>query len=354
MRHQKLVGLLFLLWLPFSSLAIEVKSNAPQTYVVVKGDTLWDIAGMFLDDPWQWPELWRNNTDISNPHLIYPGDLLRLIFNEDGEAQIVVERSSNKPIIKLTPQGRVEQKAIPIDVLPYEIIRPYIENAAIMDQVQYDSLPYILGNHEGTERFVSGDHVLGKASRSGDTHFDVIRQQNIIKDTNGNKLGVQVRHVSQAIATDDDLGKQQLVKIVDGLIETKRGDRLIPANKAVAQDMQLVGADKQRGFLVDSLEQHGLLGKLDVVVIDLGSSQVMPGTVMGVYNKGPNIVDGEAPKYINESNLVISAFERDGEIVQPAVKIGELVVFKTFEKASYALLTKASNFIRRGAIVANP
>lgn len=354
MRHQKLVGLLFLLWLPFSSLAVEVKSNAPQQYVVVKGDTLWDIAGMFLDEPWLWPELWRNNTDISNPHLIYPGDQLTLIFDEQGEAQIVLERAPNKPLIKLTPQGRVEQKVVPIDVLPYETIRPYIENAAIMDQVQYDSLPYILGNHEGTERFISGDHVLGKASRAGGTRFDVIREQNVIKDTHGNTLGIQVRHVSEAVATDDDLGREQLVKIVDGLIETKRGDRLQPIEDKLPQDMQLVGADTQRGFLVDSLEQHGLLGKFDVVVIDLGSSQVMPGTVMGVYNQGPNIIDGKTPKYINESNPVKSAFDNDGEIVQPAVKVGELVVFKTFEKASYALLTKASNFVRRGDIVANP
>ena len=354
MRHQKLIGLLFLLWMPLSSLAVEVKPNAPQTYVVAKGDTLWDIAGKFLEEPWLWPELWRNNTDISNPHLIYPGDVLRLIFNEEGEAQIVVERPSNKPLIKLTPQGRVEQKAVPIDVLPYEVIRPYIEDAFIMDQVQYDSLPYILGNHEGVERFVSGDHVLGKASQSGDMRFDVVRQQNVIKDADGNKLGIQVRHVSQAVATDDNLGQQQLVKIVDGLIETKRGDRLKPVSHNAVQDMQLVGAKTQTGFLVDSLEQHGLMGKLDVVVIDLGSSQIMPGTVMGVYKQGPDIVDGKNPKYINESNIIRSAFDSDGEIVQPAIKVGELIVFKTFDKASYALLTKASNFIRVGDIVAKP
>jgi hypothetical protein len=301
-----------------------------------------------------WPELWRNNTDISNPHLIYPGDLLRLVFNDDGEAQIVVERASNKPLIKLTPRGRIEQKAIPIDVIPYEVIKPYIENASIMDQVQYDSFPYILGNHEGTERFVSGDHVLGKASQTGDTRFDVVRQQNVIKDIDGKKLGIQVRHVSQAVTTADKLGQQQLVKIVDGLIETKRGDRLVPVNTSQVQEMQLVGAEAQRGFLIDSLEQHGLLGKLDVVVIDLGSSEVKPGTVMGVYNQGPNIVDGETPRYSGESNVIKSVFEGDGEIIQPAVKVGELIVFKTFDKASYALLTKASNFIRRGDIVGKP
>jgi hypothetical protein len=210
MRHQKLVGLLFLLWIPFSSFSVEVKPNAPQTYVVEKGDTLWGIAGMFLDEPWLWPELWRNNTGISNPHLIYPGDKLTLVFNDEGEAQILVERASDKPLVKLTPRGRVEQKRVPIDVIPYEAIRPYIENAFIMDQARYDSLPYILGNHEGTERYVSGDHVLSKASRNDNTRFDVVRQQNVIKDTNGNQLGIQVRYVSEAVATNDSLGEQQL------------------------------------------------------------------------------------------------------------------------------------------------
>ncbi|TDF36233.1 LysM domain-containing protein [Alteromonadaceae bacterium M269] len=354
MRNLRLIGVLLLLWLPLKGFAVEVKADAPKTYVVVKGDTLWDIAGMFLDKPWLWPELWRNNTDISNPHLIYPGDVLRLIFDEEGEPQIVVERAPEKPFVKLTPQGRIEQKARPIDVLPFDVIRPYIENAAIMDESEYEALPYLLGNHEGIERFVSGVHVLGKASRSGETRFDVIRQQNVVRDREGNKLGIQVRHISEAVATDDDLDKQQLVKIVDGHIEAKRGDRLIPMQEPEVQEMQLIGAVAQRGFLVDSLEQHGLLGKFDIVVIDLGKGDVMPGTVMGVYNQGPNIVDGKQPKYANEDNALRSAFEWGDEIVQPSVKVGELVVFKTFDKASYALLTKASNFIRVGAIVARP
>ena len=88
MTIKKLIRLLVLLVLiPVYSFAdsILVKNTAPEVYVVKKGDTLWDISNMYLDKPWQWPQLWRTNIHITNPHLIYPGDELRLAKNEKGE-----------------------------------------------------------------------------------------------------------------------------------------------------------------------------------------------------------------------------------------------------------------------------
>jgi hypothetical protein len=100
--------------------------------VVKKGDTLWDISNLFLDQPWLWPELWRNNTQIENPHLIYPGDVLRLRY-VDG--QPVMELVRDKKAISLTPESKTTTKPSPIGVLPWKVLAPYIRNDSVKAQL---------------------------------------------------------------------------------------------------------------------------------------------------------------------------------------------------------------------------
>ena len=349
--------LLVLAILPAVCLAdvITLKSSAPQTYVVKKGDTLWDIAGMYLDQPWQWPELWRNNTQITNPHLIYPGDELRLRFDEQGEPVLEIVREPAKPTLKLSPEGkRVQKDQVPIATLPWSAIQPYVERDLLMDETEYQRLPHLLGNQAGAVRFASGDVVLSNKTRRSHKHFYVVRKQDEVYDKFDNLLGIQIRHVADAKPLKTDLKKQILVKVEQANFEAKRGDKLLPAASKKLDQLTLEAADNQRGEIVASLEQHQLLGKFDVVIIDQGEGDVVPGTVMGIYHQGPTIIDGEEPLYTTENNYLKSAFDVDQEIEQPAQKIGELVVFKTFSKASYALITRSSGIVKKGAIVAKP
>ena len=106
--------------------------------------------------------------------------------------------------------------------------------------------------------------------------------------------------------------------------------------------------------MVGNLHQHQLLGKNDVVVLDIGSQDISPGTVMGLYSQGPDIIDGAEPAYASEANAIRSAFQDGSTVTQPALKIGELVIFKTFEKASYGIITRARGLVKNGDIVANP
>ena len=97
---------------------LQIKEDAPKTHIVVKGDTLWDISAMFLNEPWLWPKLWRLNPDIKNPHLIYPGDELRLVYDENGEPMLV----KGKPALKWSPEKRKKLKEQnPITILPSAI-----------------------------------------------------------------------------------------------------------------------------------------------------------------------------------------------------------------------------------------
>jgi hypothetical protein len=334
---------------------INIKQDAPQKYVVQKGDTLWDISKMYLDKPWLWPELWRTNVHIQNPHLIYPGDELSLSQNEQGEMVLELSRQEAKTEIKMSPQGsKLVKEPDPIPALPWSVIKPFIEDDQIMQLVDYERHPYILGNQDGSVLFASNNLTLSKASRSYQSNFKVLRKQNEIYDLSGNFIGLQIRHVANAEAVDADLDNQRLVKIEDANYEVKRGDRLVPDENNTPTSIMLSAAQEQRGYIIDDLEQHRLLGKYNVVIIDLGAEQVSAGMVMGIYTNGPNIIDDEKPKYKGENDPLANAFIMDSDIIQPALKIGEIIVFKVFEKASYALITKSSKVIKRGAIVAKP
>jgi hypothetical protein len=334
---------------------ILVKDSAPEVYVVQKGDTLWDISNMYLSQPWLWPQLWRTNVHITNPHLIYPGDELRLVINDKGETVLELVRDANKLQIKLSPEGaKVTKTPEAIAALPWSIIKPYIENEMIMSRQEYERHPYVLGDQDGAVRYATDNVVLSKAARRGKKDLQIVRSQKELYDLEGNFIGLQIRHLANAKLVDANIGKEKLIKILEAKLEVKRGDRIIPAEKNVPDHIQLTGAEDQSGFIIDDLEQHNLLGKYNVVVLDLGASDVSAGTVMGVYSQGPKIIDGEQPQYEGENDFIRSAFNKGDEINQPAIKVGEVIVFKTFESASYALIVESAKVIKRGMIVAKP
>ncbi|GGW96235.1 LysM peptidoglycan-binding domain-containing protein [Alteromonas halophila] len=351
-----LIGVISALALLWGSVqAVPLKEDAPQTYTVKKNDTLWDIANMFLEQPWLWPELWRTNTQIQNPHLIYPGDVLTIRY-VDGEPVLSVERTqdADKKKMTLAPGMRREVKARPIETLSWETLKPYLQQHVFFEGEAYDNLPHLLGNHAGTSQFVTDDIVLSRKQGRANDQYRVVRKQATIIDMNGNELGVQAYHIADAKMVEDRKISQWLVKVEDSNQEARRGDRLYAAAADMKQDLTLQAAERQRGHVVGNLHQHTLLGKHDVVIVDIGKRQLEPGTVMGIYVQGPDIIDGEKPKYANDSGVVKSVFDDGSTVKQPAMKIGELVVFKTFSNVSYGIITKASELVKRGAIVAAP
>ncbi len=333
------------------SLAVTLKNDAPETYTVKKNDTLWDIASLYLDKPWLWPELWRNNTQIVNPHLIYPGDVLRIRM-VDGKPVMEVVRDKKR--MTLSPEMIKENKPSPIGMLPWSAIAIYVNQNEIISEDDYDMLPYLLGNQSASLNFVTDDVVLSRRYGRPDDQYRVVRKQSTIRDTEGEVLGIQIHHVADATMLEESAGSQWLVKVDDSNFEARRGDRLFSGEFTDAQDMVLQAATEQRGHVIGNLHQHNLLGKHDVVIVDLGSSDVAPGTVMGLYAQGPDIIDGEKPRYANESNVVRSVFNDGSTVQQPALKVGEVIIFKTFDKASYGIITRTNGVVKNGFIVAKP
>ncbi|WP_141096167.1 LysM domain-containing protein [Lacimicrobium sp. SS2-24] len=354
MRFTRTKWLMLLLMLPMWCMALVIKPDAPQIYQVKKGDTLWDISAMYLSQPWLWPELWRNNTHISNPHLIYPGDELRLVINEKGEAQLVLSRSSeDKPHKKLSPQGKMlDKSAEPVPVIPWSTIAPFIKDAVVMEEEQFNALPKVLKDYDDTVRFASEDLLVGDPGLTEDVVL-VLRKQGAVFDLQGNQIGVQLRNLASGTVVPTQKQDFSLVKLHTSRMESRPGDRMAPASiMPQPEDIELQAADGQQGHILGNLQEHNLMGRLDVVVIDLGQGQVSPGTVMGIYKQGPKVRTSK-PDSEDEGWLPAIFDEEDGP-QPPAIKTGELVVFKTFSAASYALIINSSAVVRRGDIIAKP
>jgi len=125
---------------------VAVRSDHPDEYVVVKGDTLWDISGRFLDKPWQWPAIWHANPQIENPHLIYPGDVVSLVYI-DGVPQLRLNRAG-ADTVKLSPSIRVTDRDDAIQAIPFESIKPFVRDLRVLSPSEFEGLPYVVSNQE--------------------------------------------------------------------------------------------------------------------------------------------------------------------------------------------------------------
>ncbi len=332
---------------------INIRSDAPTNYVVKKGDTLWDISSLFLEQPWLWPELWRNNTQIENPHLIYPGDMLRLRW-ENGVPVIDVVRDVDKSSLVMTPDKTTRVKPEPIDVLPWELISPYIGDDQIMLPETYASLPSVYSDRTGTPRFVEKDYILSGKLMNGEEDYDIVRRQRVVTDSSGNSIGFQVDKIADAKLRLSTVNDNKVIEVTSSELEARKGDKLALHYQVDKSDIELKAANGLRGELVQNINGNALSGKLDVVIINLGADNVAPGTVFGIYEKG---VDVEVFEQHDNAQSRSSLFELTSIptiIEQPAYKVGELVVVRAFDKGSYALVTQSNTHLKGGEIIGSP
>ena len=338
--------------LSLPAFALQLKDTAPETYTVKRGDTLWEIASIFLNEPWLWPELWRTNTQIDNPHLIYPGDVI-VVGYVNGQPVLSVKR--DKLSYNLSPSTDKRIKPKPVDVLSWTTISPFVRQHMLLDEESYSVLPRLLGNQDGNVRFASDDFVLSQQQFSTDDQYRVIRKHATIKNLDGETLGIQVTHISNASLVEKGQADDTMLLFIDDANqEAKRGDKLMAGGFTHPEGFELTPATSQRGLVVGDLHDHDLLGKYDVVIVDLGAVDVAPGTVLGVYAQGPAIIDEDSPRYVDEPGAKNGGEWFIDTVAQPALKVGEVIVFKTFDAASYGLITRANKGIKRGFIVAKP
>lgn len=316
----------------------ELRSDHPERYTVVKGDTLWDISSRFLNNPWYWPEIWHANPQVSNPHLIYPGDKLALVYI-NGKPRVTKVSASNG-VIKLSPQVRSEPIDTPIPAIPLDAISSFLTETRIVSADLMNGAPYVLEGEDGRIVTGAGDKVYARGDKPSNK-VGVFRRSNNYVDPETNEfLGLEARAIAQGDITADN-GDVLTLQLKRSNEEVRIGDRLmISEDRAINTTFTPSAPDEDIDGVMISVDGGVTqIGQYDVVVINRGAREGLEvGNVLAVYRSG---------------NLVRDPVT-DETVELPAERAGLLMVFQTYEKLSYGLVLKATRPLAIGDQVRNP
>ncbi len=385
---KKIIHLILVAMLAGSVMAqdVSVRQDHPDEYVVVKGDTLWDIAGRFLEHPWQWPAIWHANTQIENPHLIYPGDVISLVYI-DGQPRLVV--NGDKKTVRLSPEKR-EVKRAAIPPIEWDAIKSFITNARVLAPGSFSDLPYIVANENLRDVATTKDltYVRGIDGRIGE-EFAIVRMRNIYYDDNGvmqrGKHRRFAEHMRRADEYPDNIwdatlswrkknppvlgyefwdiavgrlvkqGDPAILEIQGGRTEVKEGDFILPIDDYVHDPQLLPHAMNvvPEGIEVIALTQarYGA-GHYQIIAINAGGNQgIEPGHVFSAFRPGKRIQD--EVKYPTGSWEDQKTLNGD-KVTLPDQFSAHILVFRVFDEVSYALIMDGDRPVRERDILKHP
>ena len=314
----------------------------PERYVVERGDTLWDIAAMFLRDPWYWPEIWQINPQVENPHLIYPGDVLSLTYDADGRPVIQLERAAN--VERLSPRVRSEPLEDAIQTIPYEAVRSFLTRSIILDPDALETLPYVVAHRDGLLGSAGRDVYVRGVDAAPESVFNVVNVGDpLIDPDDGEILGYEGTFVGQGRLTRT--GDPGTLRLTESTRETLVGDYLVDEEAPPRMDfIPRAPEGPIDGRIISVVDGVRLIGQYQVVIINRGARDGLePGHVLRAFKAGDTIRDRVRRR---------SGF---GEKVRlPDEPAGIMMVFRTFDRVSYALIMEATSEIRVLDPVRNP
>ncbi len=316
---------------------LALKKDYPNEYVVVKGDTLWDISALFLQSPWKWPELWGFNPQIDNPHLIYPGDRLTLVWI-NGKPRLQL----NKGIRKLSPKAKVSLLDGAIPAINLKDISSFLTENLVKSSDALKDAPYILGSTGNRLLAGAGDRVYARGELVDDYHYQNIyrpAREYIDPDTE-ESLGFELRKVGEGsvFARKDDIISLDLLETQE---EISSLDRVFPGeNERITSTYYPSEPEGDiSGRVLSVIRGVRQAGQYDVIAINKGAREgLKTGHVLSIYAVGEVLVD---------------PVTKD-PVTLPSEKAGLIMIFKAFEKVSYALILKATDAIAVGDEVRNP
>ncbi|MBT8449726.1 MAG: LysM peptidoglycan-binding domain-containing protein [Gammaproteobacteria bacterium] len=306
---------------------VELKDGHPEIYFVKKGDTLWDISAMFLNKPWLWPEIWHVNPQVDNPHLIYPGDELRLVY-VDGKPRIV--RNND---LKLSPEVRVLSEGDAIPTIPLDIIRPFLSTPRILNDDEIDSAPYILAADSQRLIFGQGNKVYFRGEKDENlSAYSLFRKGDAYYDPETNELlGIEAIHLGSGKKIRS--GDPATMMINESVQEIMAGDRALPYEEQVFPPVFMLRSPDTdiNAYIISVYNGVTQIGTYDVVILNNGTREGLDvGHVLTVMQSGRVVEDS-----YSDSNP-------GAMVTLPSEVAGELLVFRTFEKTSLGLIMRAN------------
>lgn len=316
----------------------------PDRYVVQPGDTLWDIAAMFLRDPWYWPEIWQINPQVANPHLIYPGDVLSLSYAGNGQPVVQVERGSGA-VVRLSPRVRSEPLEQAVPSIPYETLRAFLSRPTVLQGDQLKGLPYIFA-HPGALISSAGEdvYVRGAPNAAVGTDYSVIHiGRPLVDPDDGATVGYEGVYVGAGRLLAN--GDPQTVRMTESTREAIAGDYLVHEDQPLPLNFFPSAPPRDvNGRIISVIDGVSQIGQYQVVVINRGARDGLEaGSVLRVYQTGATVRDK-----VHKRGLF-------GEKVRlPDLPAGTMMVFRTYDRIAYALVMEATSEIHVLDTVRNP
>ncbi|WP_347329817.1 LysM peptidoglycan-binding domain-containing protein [Marinimicrobium locisalis] len=319
------------------------RSDHPDEYIVEKGDTLWDISNTFLKSPWLWPEIWHVNQQVENPHLIYPGDVIYLVY-VDGKPRLTSERPVKLApgTTKLSPSVRVLPKDEAISTIPLDRVNAFLSRSRIVTDEQLKAAPYMLAGPEKRLIVAEGDYAYARGDIDRDVaNYGVYRREEAYIDPITEEyLGTHAMNIG-TVNTGTVEGDITKVQVMRSREELRMGDRLLPSEeRTIEPNFYPSAPDNEIEALIMAVEGGvSQVGKLDVVMVNNGEREgLLVGNVLAVYKRGETTRD----PVTGES------------VTLPDERAGLVMVFRTFEKMSLALVLEAERPLAVNDKLLNP
>ena len=359
------------------AMAAEIRGDHPDTYVVQKGDTLWDIAGRFLEKPWLWPEIWQANPQVANPHLIYPGDVLSLAYLD----RVTVAEAGPRAVA-------------PVTGVPLSQVEPFLKDLRVVDEFQH--LPHVVSLEGERLRGAKGQvaYIEGLENAQPGQRYQVVRPTQrytrldrvaccdihhsddldfrgrrtidfeqfwtnaVVSDRGHELLGFELMQQNIGTVTRGEVAGIEVTTLLldaNGR-EVRVGDRLMPV-EAQPYDLQFFPhAPKQsieygRARILAVADAFTTGGPRDIVAISVGARDgVDNGTVFSSWRVGNSVVD----RVENGWGRSEDTFGKADKVRLPDEFSGHLMVFRTFDKVSYAMVMDTIKPVQVGQELKHP
>jgi len=363
----------------------DLQTDAPAEYTVQKGDTLWAISGKFLKEPWKWPQIWQMNREqIKNPHLIYPGDIIRLDRSGLSPSLSLIAGGAiaEGNVIRLQPRTRIAPLATSVPTIPGTAIGPFLTQPLILEPGALETLPHIVATEEERVIIGAGNTAYVSGLHAGDAiNWQIFRPGESLTDPDtGEVLGFEAIHVGDARVKR--FGSPSTVEITRAKQEINQNDRLVPAREVSFPSYVPRAPDKPiKGVILSVRGSVADIAQYSIVSINRGSRDgVEVGHVLATMRRGDQLVKNNRPPLVGElfafgkttsidvkpnpivpdtkvanADPAAPAPAQPGQaLVLPDERSGLVFVFRTFEKLSYGMILKSVRPISVGDSVQTP
>lgn len=326
---------------------VELNPAHPDEYVVQRGDTLWDISGRFLNNPWFWPEIWQVNQQIDNPHLIFPGDVLTLVYI-DGQPRVQLTRGDANNVTsgdsqRLSPRIREESLSNAISSIPFSVIEAFLTGGIVIPGDRLKKLPYVVALRDGlvagagTEVYT---RPLNDDAQIGDTYYLYRQDEKLVNPENNELLGYEMLFVGKGeLRSRND--ETDTLFLTNTTREGLREDRVIPIDAFPHMNFfPSAPEDNIDGLILSVLDGVSLIGQYQTIIINRGTNHgLSEGNVLSIWQAGETVRD-PGP--------------RGGNVRLPENPAGTVMVVQAYPKISYALVMEATAEMRVLDKVRNP